>query len=139
MRCYCSLCRKTSGAGGFAINTEADHATLEVSGKEHVRAFRAEIAGPGGKGRTLSPLERHFCSLCGSHLWVWDPRWPALCHPFAGAIDTALDPPESATHIMLASKASWATADIGEDDDAFDEYPDYSLAEWHEERGLEED
>ena len=28
--CYCSICRKTSGAGGFAINISGDHSTLEV-------------------------------------------------------------------------------------------------------------
>jgi hypothetical protein len=32
-----------------------------------------------------------FCSVCGSALWVWDPRWPERVHPFASAIDTDLD------------------------------------------------
>ena len=30
--CYCSICRKTTGGGGFAINLGGDHATLEVDG-----------------------------------------------------------------------------------------------------------
>ena len=27
MRCYCSICRKTAGGGGFAINLGADKAS----------------------------------------------------------------------------------------------------------------
>src|SRR3546814_11733826 len=34
MRCYCSLCRKTAGGGGSAINLSAQAAPLEVQGKE---------------------------------------------------------------------------------------------------------
>ncbi len=41
MRCYCSICRKTAGTGGFAINLGADHATLKVDGMEHVSVYRA--------------------------------------------------------------------------------------------------
>lgn len=57
-------------------------------------------------GGELSPLERHFCKLCGSMLSIWDPRWPELIHPFASAIDTELPIPPERTHLMLASKAS---------------------------------
>jgi hypothetical protein len=28
MRCYCSICRKTAGGGGYAINIMGDAATL---------------------------------------------------------------------------------------------------------------
>ncbi len=34
--CYCSICRKTNGGGGFTINIMADSATLSVAGKEHI-------------------------------------------------------------------------------------------------------
>ncbi len=30
--CYCSICRKTAGGGGYAINLGADASTLEVEG-----------------------------------------------------------------------------------------------------------
>ena len=33
MRCYCSICRKTAGTGGFAINLGADYQSLQVEGK----------------------------------------------------------------------------------------------------------
>lgn len=139
MRCYCSICRKAGGSGGYGINTEADHATLSVTGQEHVKVFRAPVKKTDGRGKEPSPLERHFCAECGSHLWCWDPRWPDLCHPYASALDTPLEPPPSSAHIMLASKASWVVPEVGEDDDTFDEYPDYSLAEWHEDQGIEDE
>jgi hypothetical protein len=43
-------------------------------------------------------------SVCGSALWVWDPRWPELVHPFASAIDTELPVPPKRNHMMLSSK-----------------------------------
>ena len=69
MRCYCSICRKTAGSGGFAINLGADHATLKVQGREHLSVYRARLRN----GRR-SQGQRHFCKQCGSPLWLWDPR-----------------------------------------------------------------
>lgn len=128
--CYCSVCRKTGGGGGFAINLGADNATLEVSGEEHITVYRARIDGE------LSPAERRFCMHCGSALWAWDPRWPELVHPFASVIDTALPVPPERTHLMLGSKASWVEPCIGEDDKEFAGYPDESIADWHHRLGL---
>jgi len=133
--CYCSICRKTAGGGGYAINLGGEHATLEVTGRKHVRIYRAVLSEEGGK-QTVSPAERHFCGRCGSALWVWDPRWPELVHPFASAIDTELPVPPERTHLMLAHKASWVPVAAGARDRCFDEYPDESIAEWHERLGL---
>lgn len=134
--CYCSICRKTAGGGGFAINLGADNETLQVQGKEHVSVYRANVAD-GGKVRK-SDARRSFCKHCASALWVWDPRWPELVHPFASAIDTELPTPPERTHLMLAYKTSWVPAHIQPGDLSFDEYPDESLAQWHERLGLEE-
>ena len=78
-----------------------------------------------------SPAERRFCSRCGSALWVWDPRWPELVHPFASAIDTPLPEPPSAVHMMLGSKAAWVRVDAQRHEARSDEYPPQSLEEWH--------
>lgn len=129
--CYCSICRKTAGGGGFAINLGADAASLEVEGREHLRVYHAVIDG------TPSPAERHFCKHCASALWVYDPRWPELLHPFASAIDDELPVPPERTHLMLASKANWVEPALGRDDRCFDEYPDESIADWHRRLGLE--
>ncbi len=129
--CYCSICRKTAGGGGYAINLGADAMTLAVEGREHVQVYHAMIDG------RQSPAERHFCRQCASALWVFDPRWPELLHPFASAIDDELPVPPERTHLMLGSKAAWVEPSIGEDDRCFDEYPDESIADWHRRLGLE--
>jgi len=35
--CYCSICRKTAGGGGFAINLSATSETLRVQGRENIQ------------------------------------------------------------------------------------------------------
>lgn len=135
MRCYCSICRKTAGGGGYAINLGADFNSLAVKGKRHLRVYRAQMSRAEGSSQP-STGHRHFCGRCGSALWLWDPTWPDLVHPHASAIDTPLPVPPSHVHMMLASKAPWVEVDVRAGDACFDEYPDCSLAEWHAARGL---
>lgn len=129
--CYCSICRKTAGGGGFAINLGGDYNSLVVEGRKHVTIYQATIDDE------QSSAQRSFCRRCGSALWVWDPRWPELVHPFASAIDTELPVPPQHTHIMLASKAAWVEPCLQEHDLNFDVYPDESIAAWHERFGLQ--
>jgi hypothetical protein len=131
MRCYCSICRKTAGSGGFAINLGADHATLQVQGREHLGVYQARR-----EDNSHSSGQRHFCTACGTALWLWDPRWPELVHPHAGAIDTPLPAPPSHVHMMLGSRPEWVDVHLQQGDTCFDEYPDESLAEWHRRNGL---
>jgi hypothetical protein len=132
--CYCSICRKTAGGGGFAINLGADAATLEVEGDDALRTYRAVLDRETGE---TSTAERRFCGQCGSALWLHDPTWPELVHPHASAIDTDLPVPPERVHLMLGSKAAWVAPCIGAGDETFDGYPAESLAEWHQRRGLE--
>ena len=37
--CYCSICRKTAGGGGYAINLSAVADTLEVTGRARDRCL----------------------------------------------------------------------------------------------------
>jgi hypothetical protein len=138
MHCYCSICRKTAGGGGYAINLGTDAATLQVQGREHVRVYHARIQNPGDARAEVSPGERHFCGTCGSALWVFDPRWPGLVHPFASAVDTPLPKAPSRTHIMLDFRAPWVPLHLGPGDAQFPRYPEESLAAWHRRQGLEE-
>ena len=130
--CYCSVCRKTAGGGGYAINLAGAADTLKVTGRPHVRVYRARIRNPEDETAQLSPAQRHFCGVCGSALWLWDPRWPELVYPFASAIDTPLPIPPERTHLMLDFKAPWVEPCIGPRDKLFARYPDESIAEWHE-------
>lgn len=134
--CYCSICRKTAGGGGYAINLGADNDSLTVEGREHIRVYRARMVDPDTGGVSESPGERRFCGHCGSALWVWDPRWPALVHPFASAIDTALPVPPERVHLMLDFKPDWVRVPDGPQERHFPRYPDESLAEWHQRLGL---
>jgi hypothetical protein len=137
--CYCSICRKTAGGGGYAINLGGDHASLEVSGREHVRVYRAKLGVPGQADAGESPAERNFCGLCASCLWLWDPRWPELVHPFASAIDSQLPVPPERTHLMLSSKTSWVEPQVGPRDRTFAGYPDEAISVWHERLELVDD
>lgn len=137
--CYCSICRKTAGGGGFAINLGATAASLEVTGAEHISVYRARIVDPDTGEATTSPGERRFCSRCGSALWVWDPRWPELVHPFASAVDTPLPVPPERTHLMLEFKPDWVEPHAGPRDRLHARYPGESIAEWHDRLGLTEE
>jgi len=130
MRCYCSICRKSAGGGGYAINLGAKADTLQVEGAENISMFHAVIDGRESSG------ERRFCNRCGSALWVYDPSWPDLVHPFASAIDSPLPEPPENVHILLDSKASWVAVEGRPDDPRFAHYPDQSLQAWHKSHGL---
>jgi len=132
LRCYCSICRKTAGTGGYAVNLGADKRTLKVRGAEHLSVYRATL----DNGET-STGQRHFCSRCGTALWLYDPTWPDLVHPHAGAVDTPLERPADVTHMMLAFKPDWVDAHVRPADDTFDGYPEETLAEWHRRHHLE--
>jgi hypothetical protein len=100
--------------------------------------YRAKIRDQESGTTSDSPARRHFCRICGSALWAWDPRWPEIIHPFASAIDTDLPVPPEHTHLMVGSKASWVELRQGDNDKIFDSYPDESIAEWHRRLGLED-
>ena len=59
--CYCSICRKTAGGGGFAINLGGERDTLEVTGHEHVRVYHARMRDGNETEPYQSPSDRHFC------------------------------------------------------------------------------
>jgi hypothetical protein len=134
--CYCSICRKTAGGGGYAINLSAVAATLGVKGRKAIGVYRARIDDGDGDNCEVSTGERNFCKRCASALWLYDPTWPDLVHPFASAIDTPLPVPPARTHLMLRYKASWVQPAIGKKDLAFDLYPEQSIEEWHKQRKL---
>lgn len=133
--CYCSICRKTGGGSGSAINIMGTADSLQVEGREALGVYRAMLPAADG---TMQPSEgqRHFCTRCGSALWLYDERWPDLVHPLASVIDTPLPTPPSRVHILLADKPDWVHADIAPGDACFDGYPAESIEDWHRSRGL---
>jgi hypothetical protein len=134
-RCYCSICRKTGGGGGYAINLGAWKKTLKVKGRADLGVYRARIEGDNGKVRTSSG-RRHFCKRCGSPLWLFDPTWPELVHPMASAIDTPLPPPPERVHICLDFKAPWVQVRRGKNDPHYARFSKESLEDWHRRQDL---
>jgi hypothetical protein len=131
--CYCSICRKTTGGSGIAINIMALSDTFHVKGEENLETYQAIKDGE------RSPCQRRFCKMCGSHLWLFDPRWPDWIYPLAAAIDSDLPTAPDRVHLMLGSKPGWVPVPPESAQDAhFDEYPDGSIEKWHSDRGLKQ-
>lgn len=131
MRCYCSICRKTNGGGGFAINIMGRADSLTVTGKNSVSeySFTRDNGHP-------NHARRSYCSACGTMLWNFDPTYPDHIYPFASSVDSDLPTPPQTCHIMLSSKADWVTPDVKDEDQVFDQYPDQSIEDWHRSRNL---
>ena len=134
--CYCSICRKTAGGGGYAINLGGIAASLKVKGKRSLGIYQAVICEDDGSNCVTSSGQRHFCKKCASALWLFDPSWPELVHPFASAIDTPLPAAPARVHLMLRYKPDWVRPQLGPRDEVFDEYPELSLADWHKRHGV---
>lgn len=126
MRCYCSICRKTAGGGGFAINIMGEAKSLRVRGKKFVSIYHAKL---GKKQRSSG--QRHFCKLCASCLWIYDSTWPEWVYPFASAIDTALPIPKNHVNILINSAANWCEIPHDKSNKNYQSYPELSIEEWH--------
>jgi hypothetical protein len=129
MICYCSICRKTSGAVTSNIMGKRD--TLTISGKRLLKVHHAVMRAPG-KRATRSSAERWFCGRCGSHLYLLDDRWPEGVWPNAAAIDTPLPVPPEHVQIMLRYKPDWVPMLEDDPGTRHQEYPRVSIAGWHE-------
>jgi hypothetical protein len=126
MFCYCSICRKTTGAVTCNIMGRRD--TLRVTGRRHLRCHHAVMRAPGRRA-VRSSGERWFCASCGTHLYVLDDRWPDGVWPNAAAIDTPLPIPPEHVQLMLRYKPAWVPT--VPDGPRFQEYPRLSIADWH--------
>lgn len=137
MHCYCSICRKTAGGSGYAINIMGEAKTLKIKGKQHLKMFHAMIDDEKRPLKKVkSPGRRYFCRECGSALWVFDPRWPEWVYPFASAIDTRLPKPPARNHVMLNYKVPWVSVARGKRDSRFGEWPKETIIDWHRKRNL---
>lgn len=135
-RCYCSICRKTDGGGGYAINLGALANTLTINlDGDAMGVFQAEIQQDDGHCER-STGQRHFCTRCGTALWLFSPEWPDSIHPFASAIDSDLAVAPSNVHLMLRYKPGWVVVEKGAADLCFDLYPEESLEQWHKRNGM---
>ena len=135
MHCHCTICRKTAGGVGYAINLGGAAPTLKVRGEKHLGRYHAILREPGKRAKR-SKAERRFCVKCGSALWLWDPRWPELVHPHASAIDTPLPKPPEVVEAGLDFAAPWVDVPKGKGHVACGEWPSESLEAWHKRHRL---
>lgn len=136
MRCYCSICRKIAGGGGYAINLMAEANTLKVKGEKFISIYQARLQKNASAPVKISSGQRHFCKICASCLWLFDPNWPELIHPFASAIDSPLPKPPQEIHMMLAYAANWCEIPRGKNELHYQEYAPLSIEEWHKKHRL---
>ncbi|WP_347252213.1 GFA family protein [Legionella sp.] len=137
MHCYCSICRKTAGGGGYAINIMGKVDSLKVTGKEFLSIYQAIMSRDArGNPAEISEGQRHFCKQCGSCLWIFDPRWSEWIYPFASAIDTPLPKSPEKTHILLDYAANWCEVPQSKEDHCFAQFPEESIEEWHKRHHL---
>ena len=57
-QCYCSICRKTAGGGGYAINLGGLADSLEVQGESSLAVYQAQIDGQTSPARNWMRLCR---------------------------------------------------------------------------------
>lgn len=130
-RCYCSICRKTAGSGGFGIFLLGLAETLAVEGEDDITHYHATL-GDGAQ----SPARRSFCRRCGSQLWLFDPRWPEHLHPFASAFDTPLPTPPAHVDYRLDSAAPWVVFHEGGEIERLEGNMTIGMEDWHRRHGL---
>jgi len=53
--CYCSVCRKTAGGGGYAINLSGDYQSLEITGEENLSIYQVTVTDNATGENSLSP------------------------------------------------------------------------------------
>jgi hypothetical protein len=117
VNCYCSLCRRRSGAGFTSSLVASADRFRWLRGASQARHYTL----PGSREHPPRAVPRgyaaDFCARCGSPL-------PSVAADTAllpaGSIDTPLQP-LPALHLFAGSKAPWVT--IADDGPRFDELP----------------
>lgn len=138
-RCYCSKCRKTGG-GGYSINIMGEYGTLEVTGEENVTVYRSANNHRGAYDTDgLGFSRRHFCKVCGTTLWIYNPTYAEFVYPCATAIDTPLPRTDEISHNMLGYKPDWIPVPEGPEHAHNTYYPEGGIEQWHRDRGLYEE
>lgn len=139
-RCYCSVCRKMAGSGGYTINIMGEYDTLKIEGdgEKYMKVYRHGNNHRGAyEDDGLGASRRSFCTECSTALWNWNPQHGQWFYPFAGVIDTPLPVPPEQNHILLAYKPGWVIIPPASDTNKhFDGYPAEGIEDWHKARGL---
>ena len=135
MRCYCSICRKTEGGGGYAINIMGEAQTLKLTARSTCRSTGRATRNPARRAGA-SRRRGGISAAVRQRALGRRSRWPDWVYPFASAIDTPLPRPPEDVELMLNYAAKWADVPSGRGHTHFREYPREGIADWHARRGL---
>ena len=94
VHCHCGQCRRLSGAA-FTTWVSLPKPAVHLSGTESLVAFNA-----------TSNVTRHFCKVCGSHVFTEDRRYTKVLGVPAGIIEGQLSL-EPKAHYFVSHKAAW--------------------------------
>jgi hypothetical protein len=94
INCHCGQCRRLSGAA-FTSWVSFPKESILVTGNESLSSFQV-----------TANVTRHFCGVCGSHVFTSDIRLPKILGVPAGLLEGAPLTPPSA-HYFVGHKASW--------------------------------
>ena len=130
--CYCSICRKTAGGGGFAINLGA---LSRYAGGDRRRAH-PELQTPAWTTARPARASASSAAPAARRSGSGTRAGPSSCTRTPRRSTRALPVPPERTHLLLADRAPWVEPCVGPHDKTFDGYPDEGIAEWHERLGL---
>ena len=100
INCHCGQCRRLSGAA-FTTWLTLRRDEVAVAGHASLTTFAPTVN-----------LVRHFCSVCGSHVYTTDTRLPKAMGLPAGLFADALVPTPSGEY-FVDDKAPWHTVPAG--------------------------
>ncbi|KQW46555.1 hypothetical protein ASD88_09150 [Pelomonas sp. Root662] len=94
MHCHCGQCRRLSGAA-FTTWVSFPKTAVVLTGQEPLSVFKV-----------TENVTRHFCRVCGSHVFTTDARLPRTLGVPAGALDGDF-PLAPTAHYFVDHKAIW--------------------------------
>ncbi len=94
--CYCTSCRKESGGGHVTVAAVPDP-TLKITGST------SSYTQPGDSGQ---PVERTFCSRCGTMLYSRPAAYAGMTLLRAGTLDNPSQVTPS-VNIFVRSAVAW--------------------------------
>ncbi|CAM3917728.1 GFA family protein [Roseateles saccharophilus] len=95
VHCHCGQCRRLSGAA-FTTWVSFPRAALATGSHEALSAFRA-----------TPNVRRHFCRICGCHVFSEDARLPTILGVPAGALGDGSPELRPSAHYFVDHRAAW--------------------------------
>jgi len=109
MNCYCSICRRSHGAGYVSQIMSSKDSLVFKKGQEFLSEYQSSKYGI-----------RAFCSQCGSRLM----NYASMGSRYMSVALTAVSEPHQlkpSANVQVASKAEWVC--LAPDIENFDEFP----------------